>query len=114
MSTFGRKKKAVAIVSPVPTKGTERPPLFASSLSNSTPLASVRTDQSTGLLRGQVTGSLGADLALEEADGLTAQSTEDAVHGPFVVTQVAQRLLDPPPVCFRHIGLVGHVRRRRG
>ena len=74
----------------------------------------MRTDQSTGLLRGKVASALGADLALEEADGLTAQSTEDTVHGPFVVTQVTQRLLDPLPVRFGHIGLVGHVRRRRG
>ena len=45
------------------------------------------TDQSAGFLRAQVPGHLGADVALEAADGLTGQSTKDAVRAPFVVTQ---------------------------
>src|SRR5262249_7708941 len=75
---------------------------------------SVRADQSTDLLRSQVPGPFGADLALEAADGLTGQRTKYAVQPPFVVTQALQRVLDPLPVRFGHSGLVRHGRPRRG
>jgi hypothetical protein len=39
---------------------------------------------------------------LEPVDGRTGQWTKDAVDAPFVITQAAQRLLDPQPVLFGH------------
>ncbi len=75
---------------------------------------SVRADQAAGLVRSQVPGHLGADAMLEPADGRTAQRTKDAVHGPLVVTQAVQYVLDSQPVRFGHTGLVGHGRHQRG
>jgi hypothetical protein len=71
---------------------------------------SVRADQSAGLLRGQVAGYLGADVALEAADGLTGQWTKDAIQVAFVVTQAAQCVLDPSAVRSGHAGFGGHGR----
>ena len=75
---------------------------------------SVRADQSAGLLSSQVAGYLGADVALETADGRTGQGTKDAVQVPFVVTQAAQCVLDPTPVRSGHTRFVGHGRHRLG
>ena len=74
----------------------------------------MRADQAAGLLRSQVPGHLGANAALEAADGRTGRWTKDAVHVPFVVTKAAQYVLDHPSVRFGHTGLVGHDRHRRG
>ena len=60
----------------------------------------MRVDQAAGLLRSQAPGHLGADVVLEAADGRTGQRTKGTVHGPFVVTQAVQYVLDPQPVRF--------------
>lgn len=46
----------------------------------------MRADQSAGLRRGQAPGHLGADFALEAADGGTGQWTKNAVQVTFVIT----------------------------
>ncbi len=74
----------------------------------------MRADQAAGLVRSQVPGHLGADAVLEAADSGTGQRTKDAVHGPFVVTQAEQYVLDSQPVRFGHTGLIGHGRHQRG
>jgi len=60
----------------------------------------VRDDQSAGFLRSQAPARLGANVALEAANGRTGQLTKDAVHVPFVITQASQRVLDPQPIRF--------------
>jgi len=74
----------------------------------------VRVDQSARLVRSQAPGHLGADVALETADGRTGQRTKDPVRLPFVITQALERLLHPEPFRSGHPGLVGHGRHRRG
>ena len=67
----------------------------------------MRVDQAVGLLCAQPTGNFGANVVLEVASGRTGQRAEDAVHGPLVVTQTMQCILDLPPVSFGHVGLGG-------
>jgi hypothetical protein len=44
-------------------------------------------DQAIGLVRREVTGRGGFDVALEVTDRCADLSPEDAVHRPFVITQ---------------------------
>jgi hypothetical protein len=44
-------------------------------------------DQAVGLIRGEVTGRGGLDVALEVANRCAGPSPEDAVYRPFVITQ---------------------------
>jgi len=81
------------------------------SIGTQRPNGSVASNQAIGFFRGEVTSRVSVYLVLEAADCGAGQPSENTIHRTLIIIQAAQRFLDLPSVCFRHLVLCGQARR---